>query len=168
MGPAKEGAKGMRASMKWGAIGASAAAILLSGIVGGVAQDKAELIKARQDFMKAQGADVKAISDYAKGQGDKAAAEKAIDDLIARNPKIVDQFPEGTSATDFPGKTHAKPELWTDWDKAKMIPAALLEQEKKLKEVIATGDAKAVADQLGATGKAGCGACHNAYRLPLT
>ncbi|HUB96942.1 MAG TPA: cytochrome c [Stellaceae bacterium] len=158
----------MRKSVTWAAIGAGAAAILLSGVVTGVAQDKMGLIKARQDFMKAQGKDVKAISDYSKGQGDKAAAEKAVDDLIARNPKIVDQFPAGTSATDFPGKTWAKPELWTDWDKAKMIPDALLVQEKKLKEVIATGDPKAVAAQLGAAGKAGCGACHNAYRLPET
>ena len=157
----------MRKSMKWGAIGAGAAAILLSGVVAGVAQDKMGAVTARQDFMKAQGGDVKAISDYAKGQGDKAKATAAIDDLIARNPKILDQFPAGTSATDFPGKTYAKPDIWTDMDKFKMIPAALLTQETKLKEVIATGDAKAVADQLGATGKAGCGACHTTYRLPL-
>jgi cytochrome c556 len=157
----------MRTSIRWGAIGVSAAAILLSGVVAGVAQDKMGAVTARQDFMKAQGADVKAISDFSKGQGDQAAATKAVDDLIARNPKIVDQFPTGTSATDFPGKTYAKPELWTDWDKAKMIPVALLTEETKLKTVIASGDQKAVAAQLGATGKAGCGACHTDYRLPL-
>jgi cytochrome c556 len=157
----------MRTSIKWGAIGVSAAAILLSGAVAGIAQDKMGAVTARQDFMKAQGGDVKAISDYAKGQGDKAKAAAAVDDLIARNPKILTLFPAGTSATDFPGKTYAKPEIWSDMDKFKMIPAALLVQEQKLKEVIATGDAKAVGDQLGATGKAGCGACHTDYRLPL-
>ncbi len=155
----------MRNRAKWITAGVGLALLLGSGAV---AQDKLALIGQRQDFMKAQGADVRAITQYSKGQGDQQAALKAVDDLLARAPKIVDQFPPGTSATDFPGKTKAKPELWTDWDKAKMIPATLQGEEVKLKAAIQSGDQKAVADQLGATGKAGCGACHSAYRLPET
>jgi cytochrome c556 len=158
----------MRDSMKWGVIGASAAVILLSGAVAGIAQDKLAIITDRQAFMKGQGADMKAIVDFSKGAGDQAAASKAIDDLIARNPKINNQFPAGTSAAEFPGKTHAKPELWTDWDKLKLVAPALLVEEQKLKTAIASGDQKAVADQIPVTVKAGCGACHQNYRLPLT
>jgi cytochrome c556 len=143
-------------------------ALLLGSATVGVTQDKLALVTQRQDFMKAQGGDVKAISDFAKGQGDQQKALTAVNDLLARAPKIVDQFPAGTSAADFPGKTKAKPEIWTDQDKFKQIPVALQGEEVKLKAAIEGGDQKAVAAQLGATGKAGCGACHSTYRLPLT
>jgi cytochrome c556 len=140
--------------------------MLVAATVSVTAQDSKEaLIKTRQDFMKAQGADVKAISDYSKGQGDKAAALTAANDLVARGPKIADLFPPGTSSVDFPGKSNAKPELWTEMDKAKAIWTALAAEEVKLVDVVKNGDQKAVADQLGAMGKAGCGACHGAYRV---
>ena len=155
----------MRNAVRWGLFGVSAAAVLLTGVAAGVAQDKLAMVTQRQDFMKSQGADVKAISDFSKGQGDKAAAAKAIDDLIARAPKIDALFVPGTSSTDFPDKSKAKPELWTDMAKVKEIPVALLAEEQKVKAAIATGDQKAVADALGSMGKNGCGACHGTYRV---
>jgi cytochrome c556 len=155
----------MRKAVRWGGIGASAAAVMLVGIVSGIAQDKLAMVTSRQDFMKAQGDDVKAISNYAKGQGDQQAALKAIDDLLARNPKIVATFPPGTSAEDFPGKSNAKPELWKDMDKVKAIPAVLQGEEEKVKAAIQGGDQKAVADALGSMGKNGCGSCHGPYRV---
>jgi len=158
----------MRKGLRWGVVGTGAAAVLLAGVVAGIAQDKLALVTDRQAFMKAQGADAKAIGDYSKGQGDKAAALKAIDDLMARNPKILAQFVPGTSATDFPGKSNAKPELWTDMEKVKMIPATLLGEEEKVKAAIQTGDQKAVGDAFGSMGKNGCGACHGNYRVKTT
>jgi cytochrome c556 len=155
----------MRGSVKWGTVSAVAAAVLLGGVVSGLAQDKLAAVTARQDFMKAQGADAKKISDYSKGQGDQKAALAAVDDLIARAPKIDSMFPAGTSASDFPGKSNAKPEIWTDWDKVKMIPDTLKGEEEKLKTAIQSGDQKAVAEQLGATAKNGCGSCHGTYRV---
>jgi len=158
----------MREAVRWGAFGASAAVVLLVGLTAGVAQDKLAMVTQRQDFMKAQGGDVKAITDYSKGQGDQAKATAAIDDLIARNPKIDAQFVPGTSSKDFPDKSKAKPELWTDMAKVKEIPAALLVEEQKVKAAIASGDQKAVADALGSMGKNGCGSCHGAYREKTT
>jgi cytochrome c556 len=154
----------MRKTTKLGVIGAAATAILLAGGIAGFAQDKMAMVKDRQAFMKAQGADVKAIGDYAKGEGDKDKALAAANDLAARAGKIADQFPVGTSSADFPD-SKAKPELWKDWDKVKMIPDALHAEELKLIDVIKTGDQKAVGAQLGAMGKAGCGACHGDYRV---
>jgi cytochrome c556 len=146
-------------------LGGLAASVLLAGSIAGIAQDKLAQVKTRQDFMKAQGADVKTIVGFSKGQGDQPAALKAVDDLIARAPKIATLFPAGTSATDFPGKTAAKPEIWTDWDKVKMIPASLENEEQNLKKAIQGGDPKAVGAAIGAMNKNGCGACHGTYRL---
>ena len=155
----------MRKAVRWGTIGAGTAAVLLAGVVAGIAQDKLALVTERQTFMKSQGADAKAISDYSKGQGEKAAALKAIDDLIARAPKIITMFPPGTSATDFPGKSNAKPEIWTDMDKVKAIPTALMAEEEKVKAAIETGPAEAVGAAMGGMVKNGCGACHGTYRV---
>ena len=147
-------------------IAAGVGLLLASGTVSVFAQaDKSAVLKERQDFMKAQGADVKAISDYAKGQGEQAAALTGANDLVARAPKILALFPAGTSATEFPGKTNAKPELWTEMDKVKAIIPALQTEEAKLVDAVKAGNAQAVGDQLAATNKAGCGACHGAYRL---
>ena len=146
-------------------------ALLAVGSVSVFAQqgDKLAAIKARQDFMKAQGADVKAISDFSKGQGDQDAANKAAADLVARNQKIGEVvLVPGTSTTEFPDGTKAKPELFTDTDKVKAILAALQTEEGKLVTVVKGGDKQAIADQLAATNKAGCGACHGAYRVNKT
>jgi cytochrome c556 len=140
--------------------------LVAAGAMSVAAEDSKEaIIKARQDFMKAQGADVKAISDYSKGQGDQAAALTAANDLVARGPKIAGLFPPGTSSAEFPDLSKAKPELWTDMEKVKGIWTALQAEEVKLVDVVKSGNQQAVADQVGAMGKAGCGGCHGAYRI---
>ncbi|HLI22470.1 MAG TPA: cytochrome c [Stellaceae bacterium] len=152
-----------------GMLAAGIAAFVAAGTMSVFAQqsDKLAAIKTRQDFMKAQGADVKTITDYTKGNADQAAAQKAADDLVARQPKIDGLFVPGTSAADFPGKTNAKPEIWTEKDKVAAIRSALGTAEQKLAADLKTGDKQTVGDDLADLGKTGCGACHNAYRLPL-
>lgn len=156
----------MAQTMKWTALAIVTLGVAAVGTAG-LAQDKLALIKDRQDFMKAQSADNKAINDYAKGMGDKASAAKAIDDLILRSDKIVGLFPAGTSSTDFPGKSNAKAVIWTDHDKFAAIPATLKGLELKTKAAIETGTPADVADAAGAQGKGGCGACHSTFREPL-
>ena len=109
-------------------------------------------------------------SDFSKGNGDQAAAQKAADDLVARGPKIAALLVPGTSATDFPDQTKAKPELWTDGDRGEgnRCRACRCREEAKLDTVVKGGDKQAIADQLTATNKAGCGACHGAYRINKT
>ncbi|HUC66966.1 MAG TPA: cytochrome c [Stellaceae bacterium] len=152
-------------------VGVAAAALGLAlafGTVAVVAQDKEAEIKTRQDTMKRQGKDFKAIQDYVKGEGDQAGAEAAIADLQSIAPKIVTLFPEGTGLDAFPGKTGAKPAIWTEWDKFKMIPVALQSAEEKLAAAIKSGDKSAVGEQLINTGKNGCGACHGSYREKIS
>src|SRR4051812_44283600 len=101
---------------KWGvaAVAAAGIAALATGVV---AQDKAAAVKARQDFMKAQGADTKAISDYSKGMGSKEDAAKAIADLQGRAGKIPALFVPGTSMVDLPGVSYTKAAAFAEQDK---------------------------------------------------
>jgi cytochrome c556 len=133
-----------------------------------MAQDKMAMIKARQDFMKAQSADTKAIGDYAKGMGDKASAMAAVDDLIVRSDKIVGLFTDPTlNSTDMAGMTNAKAVIWTDHDNFAKIPVAMKALEMQTKVAIETGTPEQVAAAAGAQGKNGCGACHSVYREPI-
>jgi len=157
----------MRNIIQRGTLAVGVALLIAAGTAAVFAQqdDKLAAIKTRQDFMKAQGADVKTISDFTKGNADQAAAQKAADDLVARQPKIDALFVPGTSATDFPGKTNAKPEIWTDKDKVAGIRAALGSAEQKLATDLKGGDKQTVSDDLANMGKVGCGACHGEYRI---
>jgi cytochrome c556 len=155
---------------KFARVGLAAAVALSIGLGAAVvaAQDKEAQVKTRRDTMKRQGADFKAIQDFVKGEGDQAAAAKAIDDLLSLAPKIVDLFPPGTGMDAFPGKTGAKPEIWKEWDKFKAIPAVLQSEEQKLADAIKSGDKAAIGAQLTNTGKNGCGGCHTPYREKLS
>jgi cytochrome c556 len=157
----------MRHLARLGFVAVTAAAIGFAAVAG-MAQDKEAQIKERRDTMKRQGDDLKAVQDYVKGEGDQATALAKINDLLALNPKIVGLFPAGTSMTDFPGKTGAKPAIWAEWDKFQKIPAELKVEEEKLAQAIKGGDKQAVGAQLAATGKNGCGACHTPYREKLS
>jgi cytochrome c556 len=155
----------MLKSMKWTMIGAGAAAVLIGGMAGGIAQDKMAEIKARQDFMEAQGKDIGKIAAWGKGKASKDDALKAVDDLLARAPRIHMQFPAGTSAADFPGKTKAKADLWKNLDKVPTIVASVKAEEEKLRGTIEKGDAQAAAKQASALYRGNCNSCHNSYRL---
>lgn len=158
----------MRHVAKLGFAAAAIAVAIGFGTVAVVAQDKEAQIKTRRDTMKRQGEDFKAIQDYAKGEGDQANAQKAIDDLLSLNAKLIDLFPPGTGMDAFPGKTGAKPDIWKEWDKFKQGPVALRAEEEKLAGAIKSGDKAAVGAQLATTGKNGCGACHTPYREKLS
>ena len=149
---------------KKSALAAVSFAVAVLGASAGVAQDVPSAIADRQALMKKQGADTKAISDYAKGMGDQAKAQAAIDDMLAASGKIVGLFPAGTSSTDFPGKTGAKPTIWTDHDGFVKAAAALHDAEVSEAAAIKSGALPDVGMGLGAIGKSGCGACHGAYR----
>ncbi len=155
----------MRRMTRWGAVIGLAAAVLVAGTRSGIAQDKLAEIKARQDFMKRQQDDVDAINAYAKGKGDKAVALEKANDLLSLTGKIVDQFPAGTSATDFPGKTKAKPEIWQEMDKFKAIPPRLHTMEVKLVDVINTGTPQQAGDEMRSIYRGGCNSCHGPYRM---
>lgn len=147
---------------KWGVALIAVAGLAATGAA--VAQDKAAAVKARQDFMKAQAADTKALGDYAKGAATKEDALKAIADLQARNSKILGLFVPGTSMTDLPGVSYAKAPAFTETDKLKEIVATLKTYEDKQAETVKNGTPADVAAVQADLGKNGCTGCHSTYR----
>lgn len=124
----------------------------------------ADTVKERQASMKAQGADLKAVTDYSRGKADKDAALKGAQDLADHAAKSAKLFPKGTSSTDLPGVSKAKPEIWTDNVKFMAILKGMQDRAAKLPAVIKTGTPDDVRTAAMDLAKTGCGACHSAYR----
>jgi cytochrome c556 len=137
------------------------------GIASVRAEDKLAIITDRQATMKAQGKALEMARFYADGRAEQADAIKAVTDLIKLTGSVVEKFPPGTSTTDFPGKSGAKPAIWAEWDKFKDAPKAAIAQEEKLLQLIKDGDKAGVAKQAGATWNDGCQVCHTPYREKL-
>jgi cytochrome c556 len=152
-----------------------AAALLAAGTAAVYAQqgDKAALIKARKDFMEDQQHAVNAVNAFAKGTGDRQGAIDGADKLLELsskiNAKFIDTyFPAGTSASDFPGQTNAKPEFWQHLDEVKAAGPKLHDAELKLVDVVKTGDAQTVGQSMTGIYRASCNAlCHDQFRLPV-
>jgi cytochrome c556 len=131
------------------------------------AQDKPEVIRERQALMKRQAEDLKAIQGYVSGEIDRTTAIAKANELLTLPGKIVDLFPPGTSIVEFPGETHAKPEIWQQSDRFKEVPHALQRAEEKLAATLKNGSKQDVVDALDAVGRSGCSACHTYFRAPL-
>jgi cytochrome c556 len=150
-------------------------ALFAGGTVSVFAQqsDKLAIIKARQDFMEDQQHAVGQIQAFAKGTGDRQGAVDGVNKLLDLSSKMdakffAASFPAGTSATDFPDKTNAKPEFWQHLDEVKAAPAKLHDAELKLADVVKTGTPDEVGQAMTATYRSSCNAlCHDSYRLPL-
>jgi len=140
------------------------AAVMLAAAGASYAQDKAALVKARQDFMEHQQDDVNVIGKFFKGSGDQASAVAAASDLLAVAPKIPDQFTIPGTGMDAVPKSKTKPEIFQHLDKVKALVANLQTLEQKLLETVKAGDPAAVRAQLVATYREGCTACHTDYR----
>jgi cytochrome c556 len=132
------------------------------------ADDVQAAVDARRALMKEIGGEMKAIADALDAKStDTASMQKHAELIQADAAKIPTLFPTGSSADDLPGKTHAKPEIWKNFDDFKTIAATLGTESGKLADAAKTGDTNAVAAQLDETAHNGCGACHKQYRLPL-
>jgi cytochrome c556 len=128
------------------------------------AQDPAAEVQKRQDTMKHMGADLKAISEYGKGQGDQEKAIAGAKDIIATQQHLADLFPKGTDSAALPGKSYANPKLWDEWDK--FLSDNKLAQEKAgaLLKTVDSGDKAAIAAAPADMWDNGCQVCHKSYR----
>jgi cytochrome c556 len=130
-------------------------------------QDAEAAVKDRQTTMKGQGAAVATIKKYIDGAVEQGDAVKAADDLVKLAQTVPSKFPKGTSTTDFPGKSGAKPAIWTEPDKFAAAAKNEFAEVQKLNAAVKTGDKAAIAAQFDVTGKQGCGGCHTPYREKL-
>jgi cytochrome c556 len=154
----------MRSSTKRGVFGAALALAWISMIGLAVPQDAEQVVKRRQALMNRQGDDLKAIKEYLDGKGDLAKAQASAADLIQASRMIADMFPPGTSTAEFPGKSGAKPAIWSDRDKFVADQKTAAEKTDVLLVAVKSGDKAAITAAFGDLGKNGCGNCHTTFR----
>ncbi len=152
----------MSVKLRWNVAMVAALGVVALGATAMAAP--ADTVKERQASMKAQGADLKAVTDYSRGKADKDAALKGANDLADRAAKDAKLFPKGTSSADLPGVSHAKPEIWTDNAKFMAILKGMQDKSTKLAGVIKSGTPDDVRSAAMDLAKTGCGACHSTYR----
>jgi cytochrome c556 len=138
--------------------------IEMSGAV--MAQDAAKVISDRQELMKGQGKDLGAIKAYTEGKGDLAAAQAAAADLTKRLQAVPAAFPKGTGMAEFPGKSYARPTIWTEWDKFSASDLNAQQKSVALESALKSGDKDKIGAAFADMGKNGCGGCHTPYREP--
>jgi cytochrome c556 len=148
----------------WGAV---AGAGLLAATLGAAfaADEPANIIKYRQAFMKANGAHITMVAAMVKGE------VSWTDELVGHAHAMHEQsknllrlFPEGTGKDDTEVKSAALPVIWERRDEFEQAAQAFERESAKLVEVAEAGDQAAIAQQLGALGKQGCGNCHETFR----
>lgn len=156
--------------MKTRFIVTAALAVLLSGglALQVVAQDSAEVLKKRQDFMKEYGGYMKSINEFLeKGTGTADDVKAKAAEIKDHSEQIVALFPAGTGMDDGVGKTGAKKEIWDKADDFKAAADHVGELAGKLEAAAAGGDKQQIADAFGDLGKNGCGGCHQTFRQKL-
>jgi cytochrome c556 len=155
----------MRYFVKW-----ACGAVLIGGCVGAGtswAQDVASVVENRQNVMKAQGKDMAAIKAYVDDKGDLPAAQTAGADLVQQVGKIPTLFPKDTGMTQLPGKSYAKPVIWTESDKFAAAQKAAAEKAEALNTALKSGDKAKITAAHADMGKS-CGGCHEPYREKKT
>jgi|SRR5579871_5920316 len=137
------------------------------GTVGKAAADDLQaVVDSRRALMKDNVAKMKAMGDVVEAKsGDLAAMQQLAEGLQANAMKIPDDFPKGTSMSDMPGKTNAKPEIWDSFDDFKAIAVTFATESGKLADAAKSGDMVAFAAQYDVVGEKACGGCHTKYRM---
>ncbi|MDH3702931.1 MAG: cytochrome c [Alphaproteobacteria bacterium] len=125
-----------------------------------------DAIKERRALMKSISKEWKPIKAYAKsGKGSAAGVAKHATAINGMSKKINGLFPKGSGRGDFSDKeTRALPAIWKDWTGFEKAAGVLEQESAKLIKIAGTGDQKAIAKQVGAMGKKGCGGCHKPFR----
>src|SRR5262249_45287126 len=146
-----------------------AAAIAACGLEIGAAyaQDAMKVVQDRQALMKRQSEALKAVKAYIDDKGDIAAARTAGTDLAMAVKMIPAAFPKDTGMQQFPGKSGAKPAIWTEWDKFSAAAKAAEGKAEALNTALKGSDKAAIQAAFGEVGKNGCGAWHSPFREKL-
>jgi cytochrome c556 len=146
------------------------AAMALGGAVAWGADEPANVIKYRQNFMKANGAHISMISAIVKGEVSmtdelvpNAQALAAMGKMVSAN--LEQLFADGTGKGAAAGvETAALPVIWENWGEFEQAAQRFEDESAKFAEVAAGGDMTAVAQALGQLGQQGCGGCHETFR----
>jgi cytochrome c556 len=153
----------------WSAIAAAGLLAAALGTAAFAADEPVTIVKYRKAFMDANGAHISMIASVVKGEvsftGDLVPNAQALAEqgkLLTAN--LEQLFPEGTAKGETGEKSAALPVIWERWDEFQQAAQAFEQESAKLVEVAESGDQAAIAQQLGALGKQGCGNCHETFR----
>jgi cytochrome c556 len=159
----------MRTSRAWGAAAAAGLLATTMGASAFAADEPVNIVKYRKAFMDANGAHITMIAAVVKGEvsftGDIAGNAHALAEqgkLLTAN--LEQLFPEGTAKGETGEKSAALPVIWERWDEFQQAAEAFEQESAKLAEAAEGGDQTAIAQQLAALGKQGCGNCHETFR----
>ena len=130
----------------------------VSLVVSAQAFAQADVIEKRQDAMKGNSANAKAIKAAVESK-DYATVEVKAKDIMGTADRIPSLFPKGSTA----GKTKAKPEIWEKSDDFGKAAKNLGKAAGELAAAAKSGDDAAVGTKVKALGDA-CGACHKQFR----
>jgi cytochrome c556 len=154
-----------RQSGAWIAIAAAGVLVTTAGAAAFAADEPANVIKYRQALMKANSAHITMIAAVVKGEvswtDDLAGNAHA---LHEQSKNMLRLFPEGSGKGDTDVKSVALPVIWEQWGEFEAAATAFEAESGKLVEAVESGDQAAIARQLGALGKEGCGNCHETFR----
>ena len=149
----------------WSAVAGAGLLAAALGTAAFAADEPANIIKYRQAYMQANGAHITMIAAMVK---DEVSWD---DELVGHAHALHEQsqnllrlFPENTGKGDTEVKSVALPVIWERWDEFQQAAEAFEQESAKLVEVAESGDSAAIAQQLGALGKQGCGNCHETFR----
>ena len=131
---------------------------LVSLVVSAQAFAQADVIEKRQDAMKGNSANAKAIKAAVESK-DYATVEVKAKDIMGTADRIPSLFPKGSTA----GKTKAKPEIWEKSEDFGKAAKNLNKAAGELAAAAKSGDDAAVCTKVKALGDA-CGACHKQFR----
>lgn len=147
-----------------------AGAFMLAGIGGAMAQsaDPLKAAEERQASMKQQGKDMEAIKGYLDGKAEMPAAQTAAGELDKAIAKIPSLIPAGTGMDKLPGKSWAKPAIWSEPDKFQAAQKNAQAKADALDAAVKGGDKAAITAAFGDMGKNGCGGCHTDFREKKT
>lgn len=150
--------------MKFSIRTVAAAVIAVSALAAGTAHAAGEAdIAYRKAVMKAIGGQMTSMSTMLKsGTGDFKNIALHAEGMAGLAKIAPTAFPAGSGPE--AGKTDAKADIWTKKDDFAKHLAAFSMEADKLAAVAKTGDKGEIGKQLGALGKNGCKACHDAYK----
>jgi cytochrome c556 len=130
----------------------------VSLVVSAQAFAQADVIEKRQDAMKGNAANAKAIK-AADESKDYATVEAKAKDIMGTADRIPSLFPKGSTT----GKTKAKPEIWEKSDDFAKAAKNLSKAAGELAAAAKSKDDAEVPVKVKAMGDA-CGACHKQFR----
>jgi cytochrome c556 len=145
------------------------ALVLLAASTAAFAADEPpNMVKYRQNFMKANSAHLGMIAAVVKGEvsltdevEENAEALAELGEML--NANLQQLFPEGT-AKGSGVETRALPAIWEKWGDFEQVAMRFQQETAKLAEIAEDGDMAAIGQQVGVLGKEGCGACHETFR----